>query len=140
MVEIFTWKFWHDQWEIVASAPWLIIPSLLIAGLVGWKWKGINDDGEMRGLRAELSATNQRLELAREKYDGVVSQLNELKNEIVRQDEMIAAISRAPTAFRVSELATNNREITKALTELSTNTGILGVALRASPRSTNGSE
>jgi hypothetical protein len=54
MDQIFTSQFWHDQWTVITSAPWLVIPLLLVAGFVGWKWKGANDDGEIRG-RAVLA-------------------------------------------------------------------------------------
>ena len=40
---------------------------LLIAGFVGWKLKGANDEDEIRGLRAELDVAALRLELEREK-------------------------------------------------------------------------
>jgi hypothetical protein len=56
MDQIFTPQFWHDQSAIVMSAPWLIIPLLLLAGLMGlflqW-WR----DG---GLRERLSLANDQ--------------------------------------------------------------------------------
>jgi hypothetical protein len=52
MDQIFTTQFWHDQWTVITSAPWLVIPLLLVAGFVGWKWKAASDDGEIRELKA----------------------------------------------------------------------------------------
>jgi hypothetical protein len=127
---IFTTQFWHDQWTVITSAPWLVIPLLLVAGLVGWKWKATNDDGEIRGLRAHRDATAEKLEVVREKYDTVVNQVNELRRIVVEQDNVIAELKKAPAApARVVELLTTNTEIKNVLTNLSTSTSNLGEAL-----------
>jgi hypothetical protein len=131
MDQIFTSQFWHDQWVVITSAPWLVIPLLLVAGLVGWKWKGGNDEGEIRGLRAELDTAAQRLEFAREQYEAVVKQLKELRDKVAQQDSVIAEFKRTAIApARVDQLVTSNTEIKSALTNLSTSTSSLGQALR----------
>ena len=128
MDQLFTRQFWHDQWAVVASAPWVIVPLLLIAGLVGWKAKGIIDDGQIRGLRAQLDVADQRLRLATERYEAVVQRENELKHKVAQQDRVIART--APTStVPVNELQTGNTEIRNALTNLSTSTAALGDAL-----------
>jgi hypothetical protein len=136
MDQIFTSQFWHDQWTVITSAPWLVIPLLLVAGFVGWKWKGANDDGEIRGLRAEINAAAQRLELAREKYEAVANQVNELREKVAQQDKVIAELKKTAIApVRVDELAASNTEIKRSLTDLSTSTTILGEALTFIPGS-----
>jgi hypothetical protein len=104
---------------------------LLIAGFVGWKWKATNDDGEIRGLRATAEAAAERLELAREKYQAVVSQVNELNDIVAQQDYVIADFKKVPelTPVPLNELAASNTEIKKTLTDLSTSTTTLGQAL-----------
>jgi hypothetical protein len=151
--QIFTSQFWHDQWDVIARAPYLIVPLLLIAGFVGWKWKGTNDDGEMRGLRAEvkgvvnvaaqrLELANEKIEAADEKYKAVVNRENELKDKVARQEKVIAELEKdekkasewpqSPLSpARFVQLSTSNTEIKSALTNLSTSTTSLGQALTA---------
>jgi hypothetical protein len=128
MDQLFTTQFWHDQLAVILSAPWIIVPSLLIAGFIGWKWKGINDDGEIRGLRAQTNAAGERLELARERYEAVVKQVSELRAKLVEQDGVIAGLKGVATV-RVDRLVATNTEIQGILTGLSTSTSSLGQAL-----------
>ena len=109
--------------------------------MVGWKWKGANDDGEIRELRARVDTANERLELADEKleladqkYEAIVNQVNELKEKIAQQDKVIAKLEdelrkTAIAPVRLNELAASNTEIKKTLTDLSTSTTTLGQAL-----------
>ena len=141
MDQVFTPQFWQDQFAVIGSAPWAIIPLLLIAGLVGWKWKGTIDDGEIRALRARvdtaaerLEFADEKLELADEKYEAIVNQVNELKEKVVQQDEVIAELEselkkREIAPVRLNELAASNTEIKKSLTDLSTSTSNLGQTL-----------
>ena len=129
--QIFTTQFWHDQFTVIASAPWVIIPSLLIAGFVGWKWKGAIDEGEIRELRAKADAAAERLELAREKYQAVVGELNELRDKVAKLDTKIAKLKKgAITSDQFDELKFSSTKIKNSLTNLSTSTGSLGEVLR----------
>lgn len=142
--QIFTSQFWHDQWAVVTSAPWLIIPSLLIAGFVGWKWKGANDDGEIRGLQAEvkgvqaaLNAVAERSDFVREKYEAadekykaVVNRENELKDKVARMTAEIEKLAKV-APIGVSDFVISTRDIKNTLTDLSTSTTSLGQALTA---------
>ena len=128
MDQLFTTQFWHDQLAVILSAPWIIIPSLLITGFVGWKWKGINDDGEIRGLREQINARAAGLDLAREKYEAVVSQVNELRAKVAEQDNVIAGL-KSVAPVRVDRLVATNTEIKGILTGLFTSTSNLGQAL-----------
>ena len=131
MDQVFTTQFWHDQFAVIASAPWAIIPLLLIAGFVGWKWKATNDDGEIRELCAKADAAAERLELAREKYQAVVGELNELRDKIAKLDTKIAKLKKgAITSDQFDELKFSSTKIKNSLTNLSTSTGILGEVLR----------
>jgi chromosome segregation ATPase len=137
MEQIFTTQFWQ---EAIAEAPW-VIPPLLIGGIVGWRWKGANDDGEIRELRARVETAAERLELADEKleladerYEAIVNQVNELKEKIAQQDKVIAELENelkktAIAPVRLNELAASNTEIKKSLTDLSTSTSNLGRTL-----------
>jgi|SRR6516225_438558 len=137
MEQIFTAKFWQ---EVIREAP-LVIPPLLIGFFVGWRWKGANDDGEIRELRAKAETANERLEFAHEKlevadkrYEAIVNQVNELTEKVAQQDKVIAELENelkktAIAPVRLNELAASNTEIKKSLTDLSTSTSTLGQTL-----------
>jgi hypothetical protein len=137
MDRVLTEQFWKGQWAVVASAPWVVIPLLLLASFVGWKGKGINDDGEMRGLRAERDAAVQRLELANEKiedadekYEAVVSRVDELGDKVGLQEVMLAELKKTGIPqTRFVGLLTSNTEIQNVVTSLSTSINNLGVVL-----------
>ena len=131
MDQIFTTQFWHDQWTVITSAPWLVTPLLLVAGFAGWKWKAANDDGEIRELRAKADAAAERLELAREKYQAVIGELNELRDKIAKLDTRLAKLKKgAITSDQFDELKFSSTKIKNSLTNLSTSTGSLGEVLR----------
>jgi hypothetical protein len=82
MDQIFTPKFWQDQWDVVMSAPWLIIPLLLLAAYLGARWRRTVDDGELRGVRAENNALNTQLSAAHREHDVVTKQIADIRPEI----------------------------------------------------------
>jgi hypothetical protein len=51
----------------VWSAPWAIIPLLLVVGFLVWRIRGWLDDREMRGLKVDKDAAETRLKLAEDK-------------------------------------------------------------------------
>jgi chromosome segregation ATPase len=139
MDQVFTGKFWQDQWGVVMSAPWLILPLLVIAGSIGWRWKASNDDGEIRGFSAQKDAAEARLLLAHDQNERVAAQVREFETKVTAQNKVIAelqdALSRARekldevTRGRVEALARSNTEIRNSLTNLSTSTADLMTTL-----------
>lgn len=130
MDQVLTTQFWHDQWNVVMSAPWLIIPLLLIAFIAGRRHQKSIDDGEVRGYRADKTVAETRLDLAHDKYETVVQQVAELKTKVSDQDTVIAGLqNQAAPPARVNELAFSNNEIKNLLTSLSTATTNLGATL-----------
>jgi uncharacterized coiled-coil protein SlyX len=123
MEQLYTAKFWHEQWDVVMMAPWLITPLLCIAGLIGWIIKGAIDGGEIKALR-------ERRELAHDKYEMVAARVTELEAKVAEQDSEIADLRRTlPVSARVNQLATSNTEIRNLLTDLASATTDLGVTL-----------
>jgi hypothetical protein len=123
MEQLFTAKFWHEQLAVVMMAPWLIIPLLCIAGLIGWTIKSAIDGGEIKALR-------ERRELAHDKYEMVAARVIELEAKVAQQDVEIAELRRTlPPSARVNQLATSNTEIKNLLTALASATTDLGVTL-----------
>jgi hypothetical protein len=123
MDQVLTVKFWHDQWSFVMSAPWVIIPLLLIAAFIGSKIKSAIDAGEVRALKA-------RVDLAHDQYEDVVKRVDNLNGKIAQQDRLIAEYKNLPMPpARVQELITSNNEIKGALSSVTNSTADLGVTL-----------
>ena len=123
MEQLITSEFWHKQRDVVASAPWLIIPLLLIALAIGWKIKSSIDAGETKALKA-------RVDLAHDKYELLVKQVEDLNEKIAQQDRLIVELKNTPMPpARVQELITSNNEIKSALSSVTSSTADLGVTL-----------
>jgi hypothetical protein len=139
MDQLFTAQFWHDQWAVVMSAPWVIIPLLVLAAYIGWRFRKTVDDGEIRGYRAQKDAAEGRLELAHDQNARVVAQVEELTATVAEQNAVIAALkssfSNARAQLddlmrgRVEQLAQTNTAVTRMITNLSTSTADLGTTL-----------
>jgi hypothetical protein len=93
--QIFTSQFWHDQWDVIAKAPYLIVPLLLIAGFVGWKWKGANDEGEIRELKARDEFNKDQLKSLGDAKAELGEELKQLKTQLAsnapKQDTLAVA-------------------------------------------------
>jgi hypothetical protein len=76
MDQIFTPQFWHDQSAIVMSAPWLIIPLLLLAGLMFLQWWR---DG---GLRERLSLANDQRAVVTRQITKLEAQITEVRVDV----------------------------------------------------------
>jgi hypothetical protein len=81
---LFDPDFWKAQWGVIWSAPWVFLPALLIAFAVGWKWKGTNQDAEIRGLRADRDASVSRLDLVKENALNEAKELADLRRTFSR--------------------------------------------------------
>jgi hypothetical protein len=142
MDQFFTGQFWHEQWAVVMSAPWLIVPLLLLSGFIGWRFRKAVDDGEIRGLREQKLAAADRLQLAHDRYGPVVAEVGALKDKIVEQtiaisdlknhphfqkaaDEQLAMLIRG----RLDALYNSNNAMSTTVTNLSTSTTNLGKSL-----------
>jgi hypothetical protein len=85
MDQLLTPEFWKVQIELVTSALWIVIPSLLVAGIIGWKSKGIIYDKKIRGLRTEINAHEQRLQQAHDKQELVANQVKILRDAVMQE-------------------------------------------------------
>jgi hypothetical protein len=110
--------FWKSSWEALRSVWWQVVSLLLIAFLAGWKWKGSNDDGEIRDLRAQRDASRTERDVYKSRLD-----LVEGKSENDAQE--LAALRRDTATLRrdIDELkgeidAAAVRAVASALSEL----------------------
>ena len=117
---LFDPDFWKAQWEVIWSAPWVFLPALLIAFAVGWKWKGTNQDAEIRGLRADRDASVSRLDLVKENALNEAKELADLRQDIFQIKTQLQAGAQ-PIA-----LATEAER--KAITLTSSNNAIREIA------------
>jgi hypothetical protein len=136
--QLFTVQFWHDQWAFIMSAPWVIVPLLAIAAVVGWKIKGALDGRELRGLRAENAAANRQLELARDEQTAITTQLEtlhprteQLATEII---ELKAEVARMRTALPgLDRVAVTSAVVASTVSVLAEANSALGVTLSPGP-------
>jgi len=117
---LFDPDFWKAQWGVIWSAPWVFLPALLIAFAVGWKWKGTNQDAEIRGLRADRDASVSRLDLVKENALNEAKELADLRQDIFQIKTQLQAGAQ-PIA-----LATEAER--KAITLTSSNNAIREIA------------
>ena len=130
MDNLLTSQFWHDQWAFVMNAPWIIFPLLLTAGFVGWRWKASNDDGEIRGCRAERDAVKAQLLLAHDKQGAFGEEINQLRVQIAKQTQTISELRTIEAArYQFDALSSNSALVSNTITNLSTANSELGATL-----------
>jgi|SRR5271165_5506325 len=66
---LFTPDEWKRQWEVLMSAPYIIVPIAIASGLVGWWLQGIKSDAEIAGYKGTISVYEARLKLAAEQTE-----------------------------------------------------------------------
>jgi hypothetical protein len=104
-------EFWQAQAAVVMLAPWVIIPLLLFVLVLGWILKGLQDSGEIRGLKSEnraleadKKAAETRLELAHDKQLAVTKQLEVLEPVAQRNeaeiDQLNTKVARMESSIR----------------------------------------
>jgi len=82
MDQLLTPDFWKVQLAFVASAPWLILPLLLVFAVIGWAACSRVNKGQIEGLKSQLNARDERLQLARDKEQDVTEKLAAARTEV----------------------------------------------------------
>jgi predicted membrane-bound mannosyltransferase len=92
MDRLLTPEFWATQVSLVMSAPYVIVPLLLLAAIIiGWTIK------EIRRCRARRDAAETRLQQAQDRHQAVRENLAHLQFLIVQMSEKIKKL-KAETA------------------------------------------
>jgi hypothetical protein len=80
----------EQEWKAFLSAPYIITPLIVVAGVIGWWLRGIKSGretdglkGEIAGLKGEITVFGARLNLADEK----VAWANKVKDEAIKAIE-----------------------------------------------------
>ena len=117
MEKLLTTEFWLSQTAVIMSAPWVIIPLLLMSGFIGWKIKG-GIDGGARLLRAENKALEAQLQLARREASGTDQKLISIRTEIAELKRQVEARANPDALKRLA--ATVESQANEAATANST--------------------
>src|SRR4051812_27054757 len=86
---------WKRQWEALMSAPYIIVPLLVLMFAFAWWLRGHTKKDEIAGLRERMTVFEDRLKLAAEKAGSA----NEAKNEVEKQFQALKTeVAKADTA------------------------------------------
>jgi hypothetical protein len=72
MDTLLTPEFWSGQIAGAIQNWAVVIPLLFLAGVIGWQWKGSNDDVEIKALRAQQKELEELAELAEDRRKQVL--------------------------------------------------------------------
>jgi hypothetical protein len=126
-------EFWKAQIEVAASASWVVIPLLLIAGIIGWKSKSAVDDRKIRGMRAEINTCGQRLQQAHDKQELVTDQVKLLRDAVMQEYAKLKKARKMSLEQEAAELVgvayNANRAARSSLSTLSIANSALGATL-----------
>lgn len=126
---MFDLEFWTKSWALFTSAPVLFIALLLIASLIGWRFRAAIDKSQADGLRAQNDALKERLSLAQEKEAAITEKLklaarysqaaskgvSDIKMFIPESDRNRLLDSTSNTTAAISEIRNYTDELSKFL-------------------------
>jgi hypothetical protein len=93
---LLTPDFWSDYMTAALNAWAIVIPLLILAFWIGFKFKKINADKQIRGLRAHTEDIELRLQLARDQNIGEAKAIADVRAEVDKLREQIKANAEAP--------------------------------------------
>ena len=104
---LLTPDFWSDYIAAALNAWAILIPLLILAFWVGFKFKKMNADKQINGLRAHTENIEFRLQLARDQNTGEAKAISDIRAEVDKLREQIKANAEAtalePTIKEVDE-------------------------------------
>jgi hypothetical protein len=131
--QFLTPEFWKAQIEVATSAPWVVVPLLLIAGIIGWKSRSIIDARKIRGLRVEINTREQRLQQAHDKQELVSNQVKILRDALMQEYAKLKKAKKMSLEQEATELVcvayNANRAARSSLSTLSIANNALGATL-----------
>ena len=87
------------------SAPWIIVPLLLIAGFIAWRVKGAIDEGEVRALRAHGEGLQSRLDSARHEGEGQSVKISKIQADVAELRRLIHMQAKPEELKRIATAA-----------------------------------
>ena len=126
-------EFWKAQIEVASSAPWVVIPLLMIAGIIGWRSKSIVDDRKIKGMMAEINTRERRLQQAHNKQELVTNQVKILRDAVMQEYAKLKKTRKMSLEQQAAELVdvayNANRVARSSLSTLSVANNELGATL-----------
>ena len=150
MEELFTPEFWAAQSAVVLKAPWVIVPLLLIAGVIGSTINGWRYGREIKGLRAEndvlkagAEVLKQRFNLAHDEQERFKDQIDQqransaklereiddLKKELAKATVRVPAVALLHLDKQLDKVANASAAMTTTVNDLSDANSVLGSTL-----------
>jgi len=129
-------EFWKQQWTAIMTAPYIMVPGLGVAGVVGWVLRGMTSIAGLKATIAGLSGTitvlnerirlsEDRVKLAAEKVETADKAKAELEKQFKTLKEEVAAGRGAET------LASTAAKVDAAIADVSAANNAARVALSA---------
>jgi hypothetical protein len=82
---------WKQQWTIFWSAPYIILPLIVVSLWVAWWFRGRTKEGEIAGLKAQMSVKDERLSFAVDGLDRARDDLANLDKQFLAYKMEVAA-------------------------------------------------
>ena len=118
---------WKQQWTALMSAPYIIVPLLIIISAVVWWFRGTMFQSTIAGLREQVAGLKaqfetqntisenrmrqyaEKVELEHGHQESLARQINDLKGEIAKagNDDLAARVARLETGFGELVVASN---------------------------------
>ncbi|WP_143271689.1 hypothetical protein [Bradyrhizobium mercantei] len=121
---------WKHHWEVIASAPYVLMPLVALALMVGW-WIGNKLAGaRVEGLNGTIENLKSHIELLESRFNFATARegdVHRARNELEKQ--LLELRSEVATGVSAEKLAATSAKVDAAVTELSTANDSLAIAL-----------
>jgi septal ring factor EnvC (AmiA/AmiB activator) len=82
-------NFWMRQWGAFLAAPVPTLLFLALGAIAAWWFRGAMDDGEIRGLKAQVQALEERLRLAADRAQQLTDTKQQIEADLQKLQEQI---------------------------------------------------
>jgi hypothetical protein len=117
---------WKQQWTAFWSAPFIMLPLIVVAGLTAWWFRGKMSDAEIAGLKEQISVKEERLKFAFDlvaasdrDFEKLQKDFGKLQKEFQDYKEQVAIEGRNASPAKVDaaivRVASGNAEIRSKL-------------------------
>jgi hypothetical protein len=74
-------EMWKQEWTAFTNAPFIMLAGIMVVGVAAWWLNGKMSEGEIAGLKAQMSAKDERLSLGVDKLAAAERDLEKLQKE-----------------------------------------------------------
>jgi hypothetical protein len=123
-------KIWIDGLQLVLSAPQIVGPIFGLVAFSAWCFRGVIEKSSQKGLRAQTSALEERLQLAhdkelgmRDKLEMAEAQLESLRSQLPNKETTELTTAASAAISTISEVLLISTELSKLLALAEQRTG-----------------